>query len=84
MMEHQERPVTFDEWRSVREEKVQLVRTNKPAGETNIELNIFLLTANPTNKGHLLPNKSCKHRLSDNKKRKSSSIRPFVIWGIQT
>lgn len=66
MMEHQERPVTFDEWRSVREEKVQLVRANKPAGETNIELNIFLLTANPTNKGHLLPNKSCKHRLSDN------------------
>lgn len=38
-MEYQEQPVTFDEWRSAREEKGKLITTDKPGGETNTDLN---------------------------------------------
>ena len=66
--EYRQQPVTFDEWRSAREEKGGLI-TDKPFGETNTDLNPLLLTTTPTNMCVLptgRPNKGFRHTLSDN------------------
>lgn len=47
--EYQQQPVTFDEWRSSREEKGKLITTDKLRGETNTDLSLLLLTTTPTN-----------------------------------
>lgn len=47
--EYQQQCVTFDEWRSAREEKGRLITTDKPWGETNTDLSPSRLMTTPTN-----------------------------------
>lgn len=39
---NQQRPITFDEWRSAKEKKDSPITTDKPWPETNRELNLYL------------------------------------------
>lgn len=78
-MEYQEQPLTFDEWRSGREEKGKLITTDKPGGETNTDLNPLLPTTTPTNTAHQPPNNGFRHGLSDNTELLESTSMHFPI-----